>query len=243
MLLASLPLSSVAHADDYNANVIKDGDFYKLEVPSSISESDIIIEDDTINMYKADSIAVLTNEYGEIFTGNGIVENEIISENDEGVIGVTTYQIDVSDIDQESVDNNEILSSLGSLFSTTVYADSNNTSSNSTWDSTISVKLNMTVTWRKYDSGHINITGVSGGYSRSDTSVSVTGSQVFVAQGMSTGTQSRTYNPGTRSSWSYSTGFSKVGNQGWITHKYAKYTANLKRNNSTWTVVLDNIIG
>lgn len=44
-------------------------------------------------MYKADSIAVLTNEYGEIFTGNGIVENEIISENDEGVIGVTTYQL------------------------------------------------------------------------------------------------------------------------------------------------------
>lgn len=90
----------------------------------------------------------------------------------------------------------------------------------------------MTVNWKKYDSGHINITNV-GGYSRSDSTVSITGSSVFVIQGMTSDEQSRTFNPGTRNSWSYATGFSKVGNTGWPTRKYAEYTVYLKRGSST----------
>lgn len=243
MAIISFSLTSTVHADDSVVNVIQEGDAYKLEVPSSVPDSDVILENDTQNIYKIDEVAVLTNEKGESYTGSGIVENNIIEETDEGVLGVTTYQIDLSDIDEKIDGNNDsFISTFSSIFSTKVYADSNNTSSNEIWDPTISVKLRMTVRWIKYDSGHINITGVSGGYSRSDASVYVTGSQVFVGQGMSTAQQTRTYYPGTSSYWNYSTGFTKVGNQGWITHKYVKYTANLKRNSSTWTVVLDNVL-
>ncbi len=164
------------------------------------------------------------------------------SEEIDGISGVTSYQVDLSDLENVS-EKDSFINTLSSFFVTKVYADSDNVSTNSTWDKSISVKLNMTVNWKKYDSGHINITNVSGGYSRSDSTVSITGSSVFVIQGMTSDEQSRTFNPGTRNSWSYPTGFSKVGNTGWPTRKYAEYTVYLKRGSSTWQVELGNYLG
>lgn len=235
-----MPISNYVSANDFSSptGIVST----ELEIPDNIPNHDIIFESEERNVYKAENIIELTNSDGDIFTADGIIENEIISEDNEGILGTTTYEVDLSELENVNTEDS-FLNAIGNLLTTKVYADSNETSSNSTWDSSISVKLNMTVYWRKYNSGHINITKVAGSYYREDPTVAVTGSSVYVIQGMSGESQSRNYNPGTNRNWVYSTGFSKVGNVGWPTRKYAKYTVNLRRGGSTWTAVLDNVLG
>ncbi|MDG3131481.1 hypothetical protein MKL26_00390 [Streptococcus suis] len=235
-----MPINNYVLANDFSSTtkIVST----ELEIPDNVPNYDIIFESEDRNIYKVKNIIELTNSDGDIFTADGIVENEIISEDDEGILGTTTYEVDLSELENVNTEDS-FLNTIGNLLTTKVYADSNETSSNSTWDNSISVKLNMTVYWRKYNSGHINITRVTGSYYKEDPTVAVTGSNLFVTQGMPGEHQERNYNIGTNRSWSYSTGFSKVGNVGWPTRKYAKYTVNLKRGGSTWTAVLDNVLG
>lgn len=191
-----------------------------------------------LSSIKIDEMAILPSDNGDSYSVDGIVDSRIIKEEASSVAGITDYQVDLSSATKMEGDDEGMLDDLYSFFSNKVYADSNNTSSNEIWDSTISVKLKMTVHWRKYDSGHMNITKVTGGYTISDRTVSVTDSKVFVTQGQWSESQTRTYRPGTKSSWSYSTGLSKVANHGWTTPKSVEYTAYLKRNQSTWSVEL-----
>lgn len=239
-----IPINTYALSSDFinNTEIVSNKDSYELEIPDNIADTEIILESESKNIYKLENVVELTNSEGDTFVADGIVESEITSEEIDGISGVTSYQVDLSDLENVS-EKDSFINTLSSFFVTKVYADSDNVSTNSTWDKSISVKLNMTVNWKKYDSGHINITNVSGGYSRSDSTVSITGSSVFVIQGMTSDEQSRTFNPGTRNSWSYATGFSKVGNTGWPTRKYAEYTVYLKRGSSTWQVELGNYLG
>lgn len=232
---------SKVYAESIGENIVSEVEGYIVETPLGVEEKDIIYHDDKSILYKADDLGVLVNEDGKEYPIEGTVTDTIVEEDENEVFGITEYHMDLSDVAEDSSDN-ILLSYSNNILFTNVYADSNNTSANSIWDSTVSVKLNMTVYWRKYDSGHINITKVAGGYTISDKSVSVTSSQVYVVQG-SGDLQARTYYPGQSASWSYNTGFTKVGNTGWVTKKYAEYTAYLKRNSSTWSVILDNVLG
>ncbi|MGQ7463016.1 hypothetical protein ACTGZQ_11040 [Streptococcus suis] len=239
-----IPINTYALSSDFinNTEIVSNKDSYELEIPENIADTEVILESETKNIYKLENMVELTNSEGDTYVADGIVENEITSEDIDGVSGVTTYQVELSNLEKVG-EENSFTNALSSLFITKVYADSDNVSTNSTWDKSISVKLNMTVNWKKYDSGHINITKVSGSYSRADSTVTITGSSVFIIQGMSGEDQTRTFNPGTRNSWSYATGFSKVGNTGWPTRKYAEYTVYLKRGSSTWQVELSNYLG
>lgn len=242
LITALISLSSVSYADGIDYSDLR-RENHTLEIPDNVQSDRVISSDDLMNIHKEENIVTLVNDKGESYSGSGIVENEITSIADDGILGTTTYKVNLSDVEKVATENT-FASAISSIFLPVAYAGTvNNSSSNSTWDSTVSVQLTMTVEWKKYDSQKINITKVSGSYSIADRSVSVTGSDVLVGQGMNGEEQHKTFYPGTRRQWSYNTGFNRVEDVGWATRKYAKYTAYLKRNNSSWTAVLDNIVG
>lgn len=141
-----IPINTYALSSDFinNTEIVSNKDSYELEIPENIADTEVILESETKNIYKLENMVELTNSEGDTYVADGIVENEITSEDIDGVSGVTTYQVELSNVEKAG-EENSFTNALSSLFITKVYADSENVSSNSTWDKSISVKLNMTV--------------------------------------------------------------------------------------------------
>ena len=109
----------------------------------------------------------------------------------------------------------------------------------SQFDSTYSVQLYTVVHWVSYDGGvQKNITRISGGVDFHERDVEIESSSVEVRQGGLYTSQRKWFNPGSRSSWEYSTGFSKVGPA--ENRVVTNYTVNLIRYGSRWSAYLQN---
>ena len=143
-----IPINTYALSSDFinNTEIVSNKDSYELEIPENIADTEIILESESKKIYKLENMVELTNSEGDTFVADGIVESEITSEEIDGISGVTSYQVDLSDLENVS-EKDSFINTLSSFFVTKVYADSDNVSTNSTWDKSISVKLNMTVNW------------------------------------------------------------------------------------------------
>lgn len=223
-----------------SVNVIENKDGHVLRVPKDVKKDEILSETDKSIRYRLDKVVSATDNKGAEYSAPGIVDTRITREADNLVSGRTDYLVDLRELTVVEKSFSELSKLTGQLFGIqTVYAqNSYNNSSNSTWDDTGSVRLYMTVKWTKYDDGSINITNVSGGYSIAERDVTVIDSNLFVGLGW----QTKTFNLGGQGDWSCYPEFSREGNQGWITHKYSKYTVYLDRYGSKWNVVLDNVL-
>lgn len=223
-----------------SVNVIENKDGHVLRVPKDVKKDEILSETDKAISYRLDKVVSATDNKGAEYSAPGIVDTRITRETDNLVSGRTDYLVDLGELTVVEKPFSELSKLTGQFFGIqTVYAqNSYNSSSNSIWDNTGSVRLYMTVRWTKYDDGSINITNISGGYSIAEWGVTVIDSSLFVGLGW----QTKTFNLGGQGDWSCYPGFSKVGNQGWVTHKYSKYTVYLDRYGSKWNVVLDNVL-
>lgn len=213
-----------------------------LATPQS-KEVQIISSDENHITYAIEDAATIKTETGETLEAPAIVNTKITSESGEEIHGESVYEVDLNKAtpSDKSVDNFELIGAVGTLLgSKKVFAYTQNIDTNqSQYDNTYSVKMYTTVHWVSYDGGvQKNITSVSGGYSILESGVSVTSSSVEARQGGIYGSQRKVYNPGSRSSWSFSTGFRRV-NPG-ESRVVTNYTVQLQRYGSHWSATLQN---
>ncbi|MQW24093.1 MULTISPECIES: hypothetical protein [unclassified Lactococcus] len=180
-----------------------------------------------------------------------VVDTKITDQTDGSTTGVTTYEADLAQA--EVIENgNDQSFNLGSiilsqLFGTKVFAD-NNTYVNK-WEKTSTIKFYETIYWKTTASSSV-VTKVTGGYQNrgttaSDRQTTVTSSSVEIAtSGPNTSgkglyvQQIKTWNLGTKTSWSISPGYKPIKTPASSTRGGAIYRANIKHGNSKWSLTL-----
>ncbi len=233
-----------AFADSVNANPNSNG--YSLSIPKNASK--VFINNKNHVNYQVDNAVNLTSDTGQIYTAPETVDSQVTGDVNGVTSGISTVSVDLSQAQEQTTSNNNLLSAAAKnvsdfLFGTPVSASTSyNQTYNSKWDSTSGVKIYETVYWSAATKVGTTTTydilyKVSGGYTKSDSTINVKSSSVFVAQNRNTTYQQKTWSEGTSSSWSISTGFTATEVQGSVTSG-ATYTVNLNRGSSNWSVAL-----
>lgn len=241
------PLNVIVRADEHTTlpttDVVFNADNVSLEIPD---EANVILRDDETSVaYVVNEAVSLQNEFGEELVAPAVVETEILSNEGGEVEGVTEYIINISEAVEKDNSETDLQTTFKDIVQSLAIGERvsastlSHTSQTGAWDNTYSVKLNLTVHWKRINGSRGQITSVSGHYHIADMQARVVSSEVFVGQGDWANAHQRTFYLGASNYWHRNTGFPAVPYQGWISRFYVKYSATLERGGSRWSVVTD----
>ncbi|GEM_PF-5748907 len=214
---------------------------------------------------KADKIAKITDNKGQSY---GIpllnISTDEVYNGDNKSIMAITYAFDLSEKADSSAVSNTLKSTFSEPIPPSLVATKHNESVIATestllnssgntyldkWDNSLGVlgycTIYYSISTDSYGVAIYNLTKVTGGYTISDSSISVS-SQNLVYGAVGTGPTGMVNNSNTKtptsSSWSYNTGYSKyIAFAGYYTFG-ATYTLNLSRTTSNWSLTLNNLL-
>lgn len=186
---------------------------------------------------------MLTDETGEEYVVPVDITEIQINSSEE--IYKQIIEFDAEDMIPIEDESSKLLSKLDNFFTPSVYAATTGTQKKTGKDSTLGLSGWISVEYKKNNDGHWLVTKVTGGYSKSDASISVTSQSVISGcSGMNTKTQIKEYTPAAATkSWSFNTGFNQYANNKGMAVGGANLTINMKRGTkSKWSLTIKNTL-
>lgn len=242
VVLSGFPIATYANEKNIGPNITVSNGQTRLSIPEKNGVEVIQSEENRV-VYEVKEAAKIETSGGDMVAPI-VVDSRITSINNQVVQGKTVYTADLEKATFVEEGYNKlakptnILDHIFGIQKVHAYTQ-NITTHQSQFDSTYSVELYTVVHWVSYDGGvQKNITKISGGVDFHERDIEIESSSVEVRQGGWYSSQQKWFHPGARSSWEYSTGFSKVGPG--ENRVVTNYTVNLIRYGDRWSAYLQN---
>ena len=222
-----------------------------LSVPD---DADKVIKDtDNQVEYQVNDAVTVDSSSGPDLTAPVTVDSQITSDDGDTTEGMTSYTANLSqaqEVDGDSLNLTDVSSSIiGDLFETKAFADTTMNPINGyvvKKDNSLSVKLSLKLKWKLTSANKVVVTKLSGGYSKSDDTVSIVGGNSSNSTHVNIGYQFRgdreiETHYTTSSSWDYNSSLTPItfAASNDVTANYFVY---LHRGSSTWNAQMQAII-
>lgn len=197
--------------------------------------------EETVEKQLSDAVS-LESDTGEKLEVLAQVTDSVIYETTEEEYREQKIQFNTNNIIELENSDSDLLSKITPFFFDTAQATSQGNLSKSDWDSSKGVKGTVNIAYKKNKAGEYLITRISGGYTRQDSSITVIRQNVLAACSSGKGIQEKRYAPGTKSNWSFDTGFNKYIANSMYAVGGGKVEIHLQRKSSKWTLTVNNIL-